>query len=88
MFTAAFWREAIERAIKTAAQSIATFFTIGEATNLYEMDWRLILSSAAVGAGYSVLTSIASAPLGRKESPSLVQGEPNLSTALKPNGGV
>lgn len=71
MWTAKFWRETAERAIKTAAQAALAFFVVGE-TVLTQLDWVVVLSGAGVAAIASVLTSLASAPFGPEESPSLV----------------
>lgn len=62
MFTAKFWRDAIERAVKTAAQTAATLF-VGDVTVL-NIDWTA--GGALVGTAtlLSVLTSIASATIG------------------------
>ncbi|MBQ7976342.1 MAG: hypothetical protein IJ300_11710 [Clostridia bacterium] len=48
------------RAIRTFAQSFASFITVGAAIS--EIDWRYILSVSAVAAIYSVVTSVAGLP--------------------------
>ena len=48
------------RAIKTFAQTAASLITFGAMVS--EVDWKLVLSSAAVAAIYSLLTSIAGLP--------------------------
>ena len=48
------------RAIKTFAQTAASLITVGAMVS--EVDWKLVLSSAAVAAVYSLLTSIAGLP--------------------------
>ena len=48
------------RAIRTFAQSFASFITVGAAIN--ELDWTYILSVSAVAAIYSVVTSVAGLP--------------------------
>lgn len=60
IFTKAFWRDAAERAIKTAAQAAAVVIT-GSAVSLWTIDYKILLSAVVLGAAYSVLTSIASA---------------------------
>lgn len=68
MFTKAFWRDTTERAVKTAAQSLGgalAGYTIGQ-------DWKAALVGAAVTTASSLLTSMASAPLGTKGTASLV----------------
>lgn len=68
MFTKAFWKDTAERAIKTLAQSLGgalAGYTIGQ-------DWKAALVGAAVTTASSLLTSMASAPLGTKGTASLV----------------
>lgn len=48
------------RAIRTFAQSFASFITVGAAIS--EIDWSYILSVSAVAAIYSVVTSVAGLP--------------------------
>jgi hypothetical protein len=68
VFTKAFWRDTTERALKTGAQSLAgalAGYTIGQ-------DWKAALVGAAVTTAGSLLTSLASAPVGTKGTASLV----------------
>lgn len=53
------------RAVRTFAQSMASMVTAGAAIS--EIDWRYIVSVAAVSALYSILTSIVSIPEETKE---------------------
>lgn len=71
MWTAKFWRETAERAIKTAAQAALAFFIVGQ-TVLTEVDWTVVAGGTAVAAIASVLTSLASTPFGPEDSPGLV----------------
>ena len=48
------------RAIKTFAQTAASLITVGAMVS--EIDWKLVVSSAAVAAIYSLLTSIGGLP--------------------------
>ena len=64
MFTVAFWRDAGERAIKTAAQAVILGLALGEGFNAFGVDWRLALGFALGGGILSLLTSVASAPFG------------------------
>lgn len=73
LFTVAFWRDATERAIKTAAQSAILGLGLGEGLNLFDVDPMLMLGFAGGGALLSLLTSIASAPIGQKGSASLAR---------------
>jgi hypothetical protein len=87
MFTLNFWRQTGERAIKTAAQSVLTAWTVGDGIfNAFSLDYGLAAGFALGGAIFSVLTSIVSAPLSERESPSLVAiesqpPEPDLGQA-------
>lgn len=77
MFTYQFWQVAIERAVKTFAQSLlAIFSAIG--VGLLTVSWIAALSTAGIAAVLSVLTSMASAPVGRPNSPSPLPVGPRL----------
>jgi hypothetical protein len=65
-------RAIIERAAKTAAQSLLLFVGAAEGLDLFTLDWQRALGAAAAGALLSVLTSIASLGIGPADSPSLV----------------
>ena len=73
MLTKTFWLAAIERAIKTLAQTAAALLT-GSATGLLEVDWLQLTSVAGMAALVSLLTSIASAAT-TDGSPSLGSSE-------------
>jgi hypothetical protein len=66
-----FWRGAAERAVKTAAQTAVAFFVVGE-TGVADVDWATVGGISLVAAIVSVLTSLASAPFGPENTPSLV----------------
>lgn len=69
-WTRAFWQAALERAIKTAAQS--AILVIGaDQVNVIAVDWPEVAGFAGGGLVLSVLTSIASASLGSNEGPSV-----------------
>lgn len=71
MWNGLFWKQTVERAIKTAAQAALAFFVVGE-TMFDQIDWSVVAGGTAVAAIASVLTSLASAPFGPEDSPSLV----------------
>lgn len=76
MWNQGFWREAAERAIKTAAQFAApvwaatTFTAVGDVAPVAQST----ALAALFGFGLSVLTSLGSLPFGPKGTPSLVKG--------------
>lgn len=74
MWTASFWKQAAERAIKTAAQVALAFFVVGT-TDLLSVDWQAVASGVGVAVIASLLTSVASLPFGPENSPSLVGEE-------------
>ncbi len=71
MFTTKFWRQATERAAKTAAQALILFWSADQLDVLHT-DWKLAGGLAAGAAVLSVLTSVASTPFGEGDSPSVV----------------
>ena len=72
MFTKQFWKEAIERAVKTAAQAVILVWGVGEAaTDAFSWDLAVGAGSAIAGFVISILTSLASAPFGEKGTPQL-----------------
>jgi hypothetical protein len=73
MFTKRFWVSASERAIKTFAQ---TFLAMAgaQAFNVVTADWLSLLSVSVGAAVLSYLTSIVSAEIGDRGTPSLVKG--------------
>lgn len=68
-----FWKDAAERAIKTAAQTAIVAWGVGDQMlNLFTADLVLIGQFAVSGAVLSVLTSIASSPFSDRGTASLV----------------
>lgn len=66
-----FWRQAYERAIKTAAQ--AALLTVpADMANVLDNGLGVVLSALAGGALVSLLTSLATAPVGQPDDPSAV----------------
>lgn len=79
-----FWKDLLERAIKTAAQSAAAA-GVGLATNVLDLGaWQALGSAAAIGFLFSVLTSIGSLPVGDSGSASAVHLDPDQpSTSIR-----
>lgn len=76
MLTASFWRDATERAIKTACQSALATLGLGS-VDVLAVNWVGVLSVGAGAALISVLTSIASEPVG-------VGGTASMTKAVEP----
>lgn len=68
IFTAAFWKGAAERAIKTFAQALAALIA-ANGIGIVDVDWLNVLSIAALSAVASILTSIG--------NPGFVAGPPD-----------
>ncbi|WP_240917263.1 holin [Nocardioides sp. HDW12B] len=72
MFTWMFWRSAVERAVKSFAQSLAACLGASGA-GLWEVEWTTVLAVAGMTTLLSLLSSVASAPVGADHhSPSLL----------------
>lgn len=71
MFTKTFLRQLVERAIKTFAQTLVALAGASQMDWL-NLDWQHLTATAAIAAGLSVLTSIASDRVGPTDSPSIV----------------
>jgi hypothetical protein len=81
MFTATFWKLAIERAVKTAAQTLILSAGAGAGFDLYSFDLKAAAIATLGGLLLSLLTSIASAPFGTAGTPSLVRIPDSTTTA-------
>lgn len=66
-----FWRQAFERAVKTAGQAVALALG-GDAANVLHVSPSVFASAAAGGFLLSLATSIATAPVGETDDPSAV----------------
>ena len=71
MFTKVFILQLVERAIKTFAQTLVALAGASQMDWL-SLDWKQLAATAAIAAGLSVLTSIASDRFGPIDSPSIV----------------
>lgn len=78
MFTKSFWKSAAERAIKTIAQALIAVLA-ATTFDWFTADWQAIAGTAATAGVLSLLSSIASAGIGDKGTPSIVSGIANAS---------
>lgn len=67
----AFWVDALERAVRTFAQSLLAL-AVGAGTDLVHTNWLAFLSVAGMAAVASLLTSIVATGVGDKTSAALV----------------
>ena len=72
MWTARFWRQALERALKSAAQALILLWG-ADSLNVVTIDWPGAAGIAAGAVVLSLLTSIVSAPAGEPGTPSLTR---------------
>lgn len=72
MQTYRFWRDAGERALKSAAQAAIVVFG-GDAINVWAIDWQQSTGVVLSAALLSILTSIVSANVGETGTASLVE---------------
>jgi hypothetical protein len=74
MLTWSFWKDALERSAKTAAQALLSLWLVGDVLfNVLAVDWGQAFGIAAGAAVISLLTSIVSAPVGDAGTASLVK---------------
>lgn len=73
MWTAGFWKDAVERALKTLAQTLLSVLVVGGVVlNIFTVDW---VNALGIGLGamiVSLLTSILSSFVGSSDTASLV----------------
>lgn len=74
LLTRSFWLDTLERAIKTAAQSLLAAI-VGTAA-VTEFDWGVVLLTTGVATGASVLTSIISSGIGEPGTASILNPAP------------
>jgi hypothetical protein len=75
LYTATFWKDAFERAVKTGVQAVLLFLGADQLFDAVSADWGSAGSFFLGGFILSVLTSLVSAPVGTKGTASLVKSE-------------
>jgi len=88
VFSAAFWAQAIERALKTAAQALLIVWGASQVNVLSVASWTTALSVVLSAAVVSLVTSLGSLPFGPAASPSLVEPLPPLPVPPVPAAPV
>jgi Putative lactococcus lactis phage r1t holin len=69
-----FWTGALDRALKSFAQTLLVLWGSSDLLNIFEVNW---LESLGIGAGalvLSLLTSLASSPVGDDGTTSMLRG--------------
>lgn len=72
MFTTSFWKQAAERAVKSAAQALLLLWAADAGFNAINADFTAAAGIASGAALLSLLTSIVTVGVGEKDSPSAV----------------
>jgi hypothetical protein len=67
-----FWRQAFERGVKSAAQAVAGIILLDQPFDLVQANALRGLGVAAGGFVLSLITSVATAPVGPADDPSTV----------------
>jgi hypothetical protein len=91
LFTAYFWKDLLERGVKTAAQFTLGGLALGEGVDAFAVDWQLGLGFALTGFVLSALTSIASVGIATRGTASVVaavspEAEGELVDAIEADG--
>ena len=74
MFTLEFWKDALERAIRTAAQALVASWATGM-TGVLDVNWIQAASVAGLAALTSVLMSLAATSRGNPDTASMLKSE-------------
>jgi Mg/Co/Ni transporter MgtE len=72
LFTPEFWRDAAERAVRTAAQTGLALVTATAGLGLTDIDWAATASIVGLATLASVLTSVATSGVGPTGTASVV----------------
>jgi hypothetical protein len=72
--TAAFWKGALDRAIKSGAQALLLLWGADAGVHILHVDWTAALEVGAGAVVISLLTSLLSSTTGEKGTTSLIPG--------------
>jgi len=75
LFTGSFWLDALERAVKTAAQTVLALIGTN-VTDVTSLNWQDIGVATAFSTGLSILTSIVSSGIGEPGTASVMNPAP------------
>jgi hypothetical protein len=75
LLTGSFWLDTLERAIKTAAQTMLALVGVN-VTDVASLNWQEMAITTAVSTGLSVLTSIVSSGIGEPGTASVMNPAP------------
>ena len=73
MFTAQFWKDALERSISTFAETFLALVTIVGITDWVDVDWFNVFITALISAGFAILKSIVAKPVGTRGTASVIK---------------
>lgn len=68
-----FWKQSFERGVKTAAQAAAGLFIADQPFDILQFNGLRALGVAVGGFVLSIVTSIATAPMGPADDPSMAR---------------
>lgn len=84
MWTIQFWKDLLERALKSGAQAAALAYG-GNLVDVWSLDWKAVAGVILAGAFLSVLTSLGSNVVVNNGTASLSKAvEPAPKTAVEP----
>ena len=86
IWSSAFWRGAMERGVKTFAQSLVAVIGVG-AVGLLDVDWLGALSAATLATVVSLLTSIGNADFTAGQTPVIPEQIADLTARYLDDGG-
>lgn len=72
MWTVSFWKQTVERAVRTTAQVALSFWVLGQ-TSFMDVDWAQVAGVAGLAALTSVLMSLVATGMNDKDNPSMVK---------------